>query len=47
MPANCATMCQWMAGIADFDEVVERRMFGVPDYVMLVAVAVQAEYEAF
>ena len=36
------------AGIAGMDEVVEcRRMFGIPDYVVLVAVADQAAYEAF
>ena len=35
------------AGIAGFDEVVEcRRMFGMPDYVIRVAVADQAAYEA-
>ncbi len=36
------------AGIAALDEVVEcRRMFGVPDYVVRVAVADQAAYESF
>ena len=36
------------AAIAAFDEVIEcRRMFGVPDYVVRVAVADQAAYEAF
>ena len=36
------------AGIAAFDEVIEcRRMFGLPDYVVRVAVADQAAYEAF
>jgi DNA-binding Lrp family transcriptional regulator len=36
------------AGIAAFDEVVEcRRMFGMPDYVIRVAVTDQAAYEAF
>ena len=35
-------------GIAAFEEVVEcRRMFGLPDYVVRVAVADQAAYEAF
>jgi DNA-binding Lrp family transcriptional regulator len=43
-----ATVEAFEAGIAVLDEVVEcRRMFGVPDYVMLVAVADQAEYESF
>ena len=43
-----ATVEAFEAGVAAFDEVVEcRRMFGVPDYVMLVAVADQAEYESF
>ena len=36
------------AGIAAFEEVVEcRRMFGLPDYIIRVAVADQAAYEAF
>jgi len=36
------------AGIAALDEVVEcRRMFGMPDYVIRVAVTDQAAYEAF
>ena len=36
------------AGIASFEEVVEcRRMFGVPDYVIRVAVSDPAAYEAF
>lgn len=36
------------AGVAAFDEVIEcRRMFGLPDYVILVAVADQAAYESF
>jgi DNA-binding Lrp family transcriptional regulator len=36
------------AGVAGFDEVIEcRRMFGVPDYVIRVAVADPAAYEAF
>ena len=36
------------AGIAAFEEVIEcRRMFGVPDYLVRVAVADQAAYEAF
>jgi Lrp/AsnC family leucine-responsive transcriptional regulator len=43
-----ATVEAFEAGVAAFDEVVEcRRMFGVPDYVMLVAVADQTEYESF
>jgi Lrp/AsnC family transcriptional regulator, leucine-responsive regulatory protein len=43
-----ATVEAFEAGIAALDEVVEcRRMFGVPDYVVLVAVADQAAYEAF
>ena len=43
-----ATVEAFEAGVAAFDEVVEcRRMFGVPDYVMLVAVADQGEYESF
>jgi Lrp/AsnC family leucine-responsive transcriptional regulator len=43
-----ATVEAFEAGIAALDEVVEcRRMFGLPDYVVLVAVADQAEYEAF
>ena len=43
-----ATVEAFEAGLAAFDEVVEcRRMFGLPDYVVLVAVADQAEYEAF
>ena len=36
------------AGIAALDEVVEcRRTFGMPDYVIRVAVTDQAAYEAF
>jgi Lrp/AsnC family transcriptional regulator, leucine-responsive regulatory protein len=36
------------AGIAAFDEVVEcRRMFGLPDYIVRVAVADLEAYEAF
>ena len=36
------------AGIAAFEEVIEcRRMFGVPDYVIRVAVTDQAAYEVF
>ncbi len=36
------------AGIAALDEVIEcRRMFGLPDYLVRVAVADQVEYEAF
>jgi DNA-binding Lrp family transcriptional regulator len=43
-----ATVEAFEAGIAAFDEVLEcRRMFGVPDYVVLVAVADQAAYETF
>jgi Lrp/AsnC family transcriptional regulator, leucine-responsive regulatory protein len=43
-----ATVEAFEAGIAAFDEVVEcRRMFGLPDYVVLVAVADQTAYEAF
>src|SRR5262245_28838344 len=43
-----ATVEAFEAQIATFDEVVEcRRMFGVPDYVVLVRVADQAAYEAF
>ena len=43
-----ATVEAFEAGIAAFDEVLEcRRMFGVPDYVVLVAVADQAAYESF
>jgi DNA-binding Lrp family transcriptional regulator len=40
--------CPFEAGIAALDDVVEcRRMFGLPDYVVRVAVADQAAYEAF
>jgi DNA-binding Lrp family transcriptional regulator len=43
-----ATVEAFEAGIGALDEVVEcRRMFGLPDYVVLVAVADQAAYEAF
>ena len=43
-----ATVEAFEAGIAALDEVIEcRRMFGVPDYVMRVAVADQDAYEAF
>ena len=43
-----ATVEAFEAGIAALDEVIEcRRMFGVPDYVVLVAVADQAAYESF
>jgi DNA-binding Lrp family transcriptional regulator len=43
-----ATVEAFEAGIAVLDEVVEcRRMFGLPDYVVRVAVADQAAYEAF
>ncbi len=43
-----ATVEAFEAKIATFEEVVEcRRMFGLPDYVIRVAVADQAAYEAF
>ena len=43
-----ATVEAFEAGIAAFEEVVEcRRMFGLPDYVILVAVADQVAYETF
>jgi DNA-binding Lrp family transcriptional regulator len=43
-----ATVEAFETGIAAFDEVVEcRRMFGIPDYIIRVAVADQAAYEAF
>src|SRR5690242_12470607 len=43
-----ATVEAFEAGIAGLDEVVEcRRMFGVPDYVIRVAVADTAAYETF
>jgi DNA-binding Lrp family transcriptional regulator len=43
-----ATVEAFEEGIAGFDEVVEcRRMFGIPDYVIRVAVADQGAYEAF
>jgi DNA-binding Lrp family transcriptional regulator len=43
-----ATVEAFEAGIAALDEVLEcRRMFGIPDYVIHVAVADQAAYEAF
>jgi Lrp/AsnC family leucine-responsive transcriptional regulator len=43
-----ATVQAFEAGIAGFDEVVEcRRMFGLPDYLVRVAVADQTAYEAF
>ena len=43
-----ATVEAFEAGLAALDEVVEcRRMFGLPDYVVRVAVADQAAYEAF
>ncbi len=39
---------QFEAAIAEFDEVLEaRRVFGVPDYFLRVAVADAAEYEQF
>ena len=42
-----ATVEAFEAGIAAFDEVVEcRRMFGLPDYIVRVAVADQAAYES-
>ena len=43
-----ATVEAFEAGIAGLDEVVEcQRMFGLPDYIVRVAVADQAAYEAF
>jgi DNA-binding Lrp family transcriptional regulator len=43
-----ATVEAFEAGIAACEEVVEcRRMFGLPDYVMRIAVADPAAYEAF
>src|SRR6186713_1356204 len=43
-----ATVEAFEAGIAALDEVVEcQRMFGLPDYVIRVAVADQAAYESF
>jgi DNA-binding Lrp family transcriptional regulator len=43
-----ATVEAFEEGIAALDEVVEcHRMFGLPDYVVRVAVADQAAYEAF
>jgi Lrp/AsnC family transcriptional regulator, leucine-responsive regulatory protein len=43
-----ATVEAFEAGIAALDEVVEcRRMFGLPDYVIRVAVADQGAYEVF
>ena len=43
-----ATVESFEAGIAALDEVVEcRRMFGLPDYIVRVAVADQDAYEAF
>jgi DNA-binding Lrp family transcriptional regulator len=43
-----ATVEAFEAGIAGFDEVLEcRRMFGLPDYVVRVAVADQEAYEVF
>jgi DNA-binding Lrp family transcriptional regulator len=43
-----ATVEAFEAGISAFEEVVEcRRMFGLPDYVVLVAVADQSAYEGF
>jgi DNA-binding Lrp family transcriptional regulator len=43
-----ATVEAFEAGIATLDEAVEcRRVFGLPDYVVRVAVADQSAYEAF
>jgi Lrp/AsnC family transcriptional regulator, leucine-responsive regulatory protein len=43
-----ATVEAFEAGVAALDEVVEcRRMFGLPDYIVRVAVADQEAYEAF
>jgi len=43
-----ATVEAFEARIATFDEVIEcRRMFGLPDYIVRVAVRDQAEYESF
>jgi Lrp/AsnC family leucine-responsive transcriptional regulator len=43
-----ATVEAFEAGIAALDEVIEcRRMFGLPDYIVRVAVADQSAYEAF
>ena len=43
-----ATVESFEAGIAALPEVVEcRRMFGLPDYIIRVAVADQAAYESF
>ena len=43
-----ATVDAFESGIAAFEEVVEcQRMFGLPDYVIRVAVADQAAYETF
>jgi Lrp/AsnC family transcriptional regulator, leucine-responsive regulatory protein len=43
-----ATVEAFEAGVASFEEVLEcRRMFGIPDYVIRVAVADQHAYEAF
>ena len=43
-----ATVEAFEAGVAALDEIVEcRRMFGLPDYVVRVAVADAAAYEAF
>jgi Lrp/AsnC family transcriptional regulator, leucine-responsive regulatory protein len=42
------TVERFEAAVAAFEEVVEcRRMFGLPDYVIRVAVADQGAYEAF
>jgi Lrp/AsnC family transcriptional regulator, leucine-responsive regulatory protein len=43
-----ATVEAFEAGISAYEEVLEcRRMFGLPDYIVRVAVADQAAYEAF
>jgi DNA-binding Lrp family transcriptional regulator len=43
-----ATVAAFEAAIATFEEVVEcRRMFGLPDYIVRVAVADAAAYETF
>jgi DNA-binding Lrp family transcriptional regulator len=42
------TVSAFEAGISAFDEVVEcRRMFGLPDYIIRIAVADAVAYEAF
>jgi Lrp/AsnC family leucine-responsive transcriptional regulator len=48
MVKDRATVEAFETRIAEFEEVVEcRRMFGVPDYLIRVAVADAAEYETF